>query len=164
MKRWTILAAALLLTLLVAGPAAAQRPVSDDEVNAVAKKLYCPVCENTPLDVCPIQVCKDWRALIRQQLSDGWTEQQILDYFVANNGAQVLAQPPAKGFTLLVWILPVVGLAGGGLFLWRWLRREQVEPAEAGGSAGPLGPDDPAPHGVSDEVLARIEQEVEARF
>jgi cytochrome c-type biogenesis protein CcmH len=147
---------------LVANTAFAQRPVSDDEVNAVAKQLYCPVCENTPLDVCPTQACKDWRELIRQQLSDGWTEQQVLDYFSATYGPQVLAQPPTNGFSALVWILPIIGLIGGGVFLWRLLQRWQTrpslpaEPTET--ETGVSAPD------ISPELLARIEREVETRF
>ena len=55
---------------------------TDDEVNAIAKQLYCPVCPNTPLDVCETQACKDWRAQIRDQLAAGWSEERIIDYFV----------------------------------------------------------------------------------
>jgi cytochrome c-type biogenesis protein CcmH len=161
MKRFAGLIGVLLLATLLTGVAYAQEPVSDDDVNAVAKKLYCPVCENTPLDVCGTQACKDWRALIRQQLSDGWTEEQVLDYFAATYGPQVLAQPPTKGFTVLVWLLPVVGLAGGGLFLWRQLRRWQDRRLPAGPVAAEAAV---GPPGVSPEVMARIEREIESRF
>jgi cytochrome c-type biogenesis protein CcmH len=161
MKRFSVLITLWLLVGLLSGVAVAQEPVADDEVNAVAKQLYCPICENTPLDVCGTQACKDWRALIRQQLSKGWTEKKILDYFVANYGTQVLAQPPASGFTILVWVLPVLGLTGGVLFLWRRLRQWQAphpstEMILADATTGP--PD------VQSEVLARIERDVEARF
>jgi cytochrome c-type biogenesis protein CcmH len=161
MKRWWSLGTLLLLAALLTGVAYAQESVSDDEVNAVAKKLYCPVCENTPLDVCPTQACKDWRALIRQQLAEGQTEEQIVDYFVARFGKQVLAQPPASGFTTLVWVLPLAGLVGGSVFLWRLLRRWQnarlaVESVVAKGAPGPPG--------IPAEVLARIERDVEERF
>src|SRR3989337_2788066 len=64
---------------------------SDDQVNAIAKQLYCPVCPNTPLDVCETKACEDWRAQIRAQLSQGWDEQQVIDYFVAQYGETVLA-------------------------------------------------------------------------
>ncbi|MFQ5614529.1 MAG: cytochrome c-type biogenesis protein CcmH [Anaerolineae bacterium] len=161
MKLWLVLLGLLLALTWLAGAVSAQSPVSDDQVNAIAKKLYCPVCENTPLDVCPTQACKDWRALIRQQLSQGWTEAQILDYFAANYGPGVLAQPPARGFTSLVWLLPVLGLAGGGLILWRLLRGWQARrlPPAAGVAEARLGP-----AGVSPELLDRIEREIEARF
>ncbi|GIK37511.1 MAG: hypothetical protein BroJett011_13440 [Chloroflexota bacterium] len=153
---------ALMMLLLLGGVAYAQQPISDDEVNAVAKKLYCPVCENTPLDVCPTQACKDWRAMIRQQLSDGWTETEVLTYFEAKFGPQVLAQPPVRGFTVLVWILPIIGLAGGAVFLWLLLRRWQKrrlgreQPVASAGATGSLN--------LTPDLLARIEQEVEARF
>ena len=164
---FTFIGVLFLTGALLTGIAYAQEPtkspgtVSDDEVNAIAKKLYCPICENTPLDVCPTQACKDWRELIRQQLSEGWTEPQIIDYFVANYGQQVLAEPPSRGFSALVWILPVVGLAGGGIFLWRLLRRWQERhlTAESTVADGVTGPADIAP-----EVLERIEREVKARY
>src|SRR5512139_4190734 len=63
---------------------------SDNDVNRVAKQLYCPVCPNTPLDVCETKACQDWRAQIRDQLSKGWTDQQVIDYFVAQYGERVL--------------------------------------------------------------------------
>ena len=141
----------------------AQEPTpSDDEVNAIAHQLFCPVCENTPLDVCPTQACKDWRELIRQQLSDGWSEQQVLDYFAATYGPQVLAQPPINGFSALVWILPVIGLTGGGIFLWRLLRRWQARPSSP---PEPTAVETTANTvDIAPELLARIEQEVETRF
>jgi cytochrome c-type biogenesis protein CcmH len=161
MRQLSALISVFLLVALLTGIAYAQQPVSDDEVNAIAKKLYCPVCENTPLDVCPTQACKDWRALIRQQLSEGWNETQILDYFVANYGARVLAQPPVRGFTTLVWILPMVGLAGGGLFLGRLLRRWQGRSTSAKSAPASVGTSLPD---IKPEILARIERELESRF
>lgn len=162
MKRWFILLSLLVLAGLFTAVATAQQGVSDDEVNAVAKKLYCPVCENTPLDVCPTQACKDWRELIRQQLSQGWTEQQVLEYFAATYGPQVLAQPPITGFFVLVWILPILALTGGGIFLWRLVRRWQnsprpvVEEVEIEKTSSAVG--------IHPEILARIEHELETRF
>ena len=44
---------------------------TDDDVNKIAKQLYCPVCESTPLDVCPTEACRQWREVIRTMLADG---------------------------------------------------------------------------------------------
>ena len=63
--------------------------VPQDDVNAVAKQLYCPVCENIPLDVCPTQACEEWRGLIRLKLSEGWSADQIKTYFVEQYGDQL---------------------------------------------------------------------------
>ncbi|HLB48324.1 MAG TPA: cytochrome c-type biogenesis protein CcmH, partial [Anaerolineales bacterium] len=54
---------------------------TDDDVNRVAKQLYCPVCPNTPLDVCETKACQDWRADIKDKLAVGWTDEQVIEYF-----------------------------------------------------------------------------------
>jgi len=123
-----------LTSLLVASVAYAQgdQPYSptDNDVNRVAKQLYCPVCPNTPLDVCETKACEDWRAQIRDQLSEGWTDQQVIDYFVAQYGERVLAEPQRKGFTSLVWFLPlIVVLVGLGIvyeILRNWRKQKPV--------------------------------------
>jgi len=96
---------------------------SDDEVNAIAKELYCPVCENVPLDVCPTQACAQWRELIREKLTAGWTEEQIKQYFVDQYGDRVLAQPPARGLNLLVYIVPPIFFIGGIFVVYSNLKK-----------------------------------------
>jgi cytochrome c-type biogenesis protein CcmH len=130
---------------------------SDDEVNLIAKKLFCPVCENVPLDVCPTQACAQWRATIREKLVEGWTEQQILDYFVQQYGERVLAQPSSRGLNFLVWLLPPLALAAGAFFLWRFLSasarvRLSATPAQAAPSLPP-----------TDKYAAMLEEELRKR-
>jgi cytochrome c-type biogenesis protein CcmH len=150
----------LFSALLVARSASAQdatpRPVTADDVNRIAKKLFCPVCENVPLDVCPTQACAQWRATIREKLTAGWSEPQILDYFVAQYGERVLAQPSTRGPTVLVWIIPPLALVAGAFVLWRFLR-QMARPAPAT-PAATSPPPDPA-----DEYAARLEQELQER-
>lgn len=113
----------LLGFLLLVTPALAQdNPITDDEVNEVAKGLYCPVCESTPLDVCATQACADWRELIRQQLSEGQTKEEIFDYFARQYGDGVLATAPKQGFSLILWLSPVVAVLLGGVFFSRFMR------------------------------------------
>src|SRR5512135_1880760 len=119
-----VLGLPLLLGLLLSvRPAAAQAPTpSDDEVNRIAHQLYCPVCENTPLDVCPTEACRQWRDLIRQQLAQGWSEDRIKQYFVDQYGARVLAEPPATGLNWLVYVLPPLIILAGAFMLVRAMR------------------------------------------
>lgn len=133
---------------------------TDDEVNAIAKELYCPVCENTPLDVCPTEACRQWRELIRKQLSEGMTEDQIKDYFVANYGARVLAEPPRTGLNWLVYILPPLIILLGAFFLFRSFR-EWTRPkvAETGTGAERSGTSSPA----KDDYVDRLEEELKNR-
>lgn len=133
------------------------RIVSDNDVNRVAKRLYCPVCPNTPLDVCETQACKDWRMQIREQLAAGWSDQQVMDFFASQYGKRVLAEPERGGFTSLVWVLPML-VAGLGLILvwlvlrsWRAGRSIQTTPVDQAIPGKAVIPQD---------VLAKIEAEI----
>ena len=153
---------ALLFVLVFAGlwiaPAFAQgsNPPTDDEVNAVAKQLYCPVCENTPLDVCPTQACAQWRDLIRLMLSQGKSEAEIKQYFVDNYGARVLNEPPRQGLNWLVYIVPPVAILAGAIFLFRALQALK-KPVAAAPAQGQVN-DAPA-----DDYVARLEAEIKKR-
>lgn len=133
---------------------------TDDEVNAIAKQLYCPVCENTPLDVCPTEACRQWRELIRQQLAEGKTEEEIKQYFVANYGARVLSEPPRTGFNWLVYIIPPVFILAGALFLFRSFREWRKPRAVETG----IGTENEAGASVpQDDYIARLEEELKKR-
>jgi len=114
---------------------------SDDQVNSVAKQLYCPVCENIPLDVCPTQACAQWRDLIRQKLAAGWSADQIKTYFAAQYGDRVLAEPPRQGPNQVVnsmfYVLIGLSILGGVIVLVRVLSGERksvpVRPPEVNG-------------------------------
>lgn len=119
-KKWFPLGpvcAFCLVVLFSASALFAQEPVTDDEVNEIAGKLFCPTCEAIPVDVCPTQVCADWRAEIRNQLSEGKSEAEILADFERRFGSGVLSTPPARGFGLFVYVVPIL-VAIGGLFIF----------------------------------------------
>jgi len=112
----------------------AQTPagISDDDVNRVANQLYCPVCENVPLDVCPTEACSIWREQIRQMLAEGKTDQQIMDFFVQMHGARVIGTPPKTGLSLMLYIVPpaaAIALAIGGFFIIRMYKAPKPTPA-----------------------------------
>lgn len=102
-----------------------ENPVTDDEVNAVARDLYCPVCENVPLDVCPTQACALWRDLIREKLELGWSKQQIQVFFAEQYGDKVLSVPLRKGFNWIIYILPPIIIAGGALLTFNLVRKSK---------------------------------------
>ncbi|RJP47187.1 MAG: cytochrome c-type biogenesis protein CcmH [Anaerolineaceae bacterium] len=153
--RFTFFVLLLVLAGLLANPVSAQdgQPPTDDDVNQVAKELYCPVCENVPLDVCATQACAQWRDLIRLKLSQGETESQIKQYFVENYGARVLNEPPREGLNWLAYLVPPVIILIGAGFLVRALRMMK-KPVVA---APVKGPSVEAP---ADDYVARLEEEV----
>ena len=129
---------------------------TDDEVNAIAHKLYCPVCESTPLDVCPTQACKEWRDLIRTMLTEGKTEDEILQHFVDQYGAKVLAEPPKEGFYWLIYLLPPAIILIGAVILFRSLK-EWTKPKVAVPVAGEAQAEASA---RKDDYVARLEEEL----
>jgi cytochrome c-type biogenesis protein CcmH len=155
---WRILlaAAAVALILTVTPGQAQSQPPTDDEVNAVAKQMYCPVCENTPLDVCPTTACAQWRDLIREKLSAGWTDDQIKQYFAVQYGDRVLSEPPRRGLNWLIYVLPPVLIAGGAVLVYlvmRSMRRKGTQTVAAAQTDAP----------VSDEYMQRLEEELHKR-
>lgn len=150
----SIVISVLTFLLLPRAVAAQGGEPTDDEVNAIAKQLYCPVCENVPLDVCPTQACAQWRDVIRQKLAEGWTEDQIKQYFVDQYGDRVLATPPARGLNWLVYILPPAMFVVGVYVLFRAVRGWRRPPVT----------EEPFPStSPEDPYIARLEQELQKR-
>src|SRR5215210_9232187 len=150
-----------LLSLVLAGfwtaPVSAQGPTpTDDEVNRIAKQMYCPVCENTPLDVCPTEACRQWRDLIRTMLAEGKSEEEIKQYFVAQYGLRVLAEPPNR---LVTYLVPGVAILLGALLLFRgfqmWLKPSPVNAGEA--------TSDSTVKPIQDPYIVRMEEELKKR-
>jgi cytochrome c-type biogenesis protein CcmH len=155
--------AALLLGSSAAMPRgsavfAGQPTPADDQVNAIAQELFCPVCENVPLDVCPTEACRQWRELIRQMLSEGKSEEEIKQYFVENYGARVLSEPPRQGLNWLAYIVPPVAFLVGVYLLFRAFRtwKRLAREPEAGPGSATAAPAD-------DEYAARFEAELKKR-
>ncbi len=150
-----------LLTLaFTPGTAVAQDEITDDQVNAIAKDLYCPVCENTPLDVCPTEACRQWRELIRLQLSEGRSEAEIKQYFVENYGARVLSEPPRAGLHWLIYILPPMIIFAGVVILFRSFREWTKPRAAEAGMGGDGAADVPS---MDDDYVARLEEQLKNR-
>lgn len=150
---------ALVFGALLVGIVYAQQPLptpSDDQVNAIARQLYCPVCENIPLDVCPTTACAQWRELIRQKLAAGDTAQEIKDYFVQQYGARVISTR-----SRLIYLIPAAAILIGVYILYRVIRswRKQSQPAVI----SPSSDSPPAAQNPPDEYIRRLEDEVRKR-
>jgi cytochrome c-type biogenesis protein CcmH len=151
----------LLAAVLAVSAHAQGEGITDDQVNAVAKNLYCPVCENIPLDACGTPACIQWRAEIRAQLEEGKTEDEIIADFVARYGERVVGTPQSPVLRTLSlvtpWIIGVVALVVAAATVIRW-QRQRRQPVSAGGqpaSGGPTATDDVYRARVERDVLAR---------
>lgn len=156
MFRRALLRTSLALATLAAFPegtpsqAPADSVAIEKRVREIAGKVRCPVCLNLSIGDTPSELGRDMRALIRDRLRRGETDEQVIQYFVGRYGEWILMEPTARGVNLLVWLLPVLMVIGGGtvvvLAVRRWLR---VAAAQA-----------PADEPVSAEYLRKVQDEL----
>ena len=128
-------AAALILAAVSAGAV----QVDEQTVHDVASELRCVVCQSLSVADSPSETANQMRGIIRERLAAGESPAQVRAYFVEKYGDWILLSPPASGFTLLVWVVPFIGLALGlvlvAVVVRRWSR----------GSRAPVAtPPDPA--------------------
>ena len=167
---WTSILVVFAFTITALAQEEGPDSISDDQVNLVAKQLYCPVCENIPLDVCPTQACSEWREMIREKLAEGWNETQVKNYFVTQYGDRVLGAPPARGLNWLVYVIPPLVIVLGAIFLLRSMTLWQARSKQAS-KATPLGtqPGNLASEALKtspsqdDDYIRQIEEELKKR-
>jgi cytochrome c-type biogenesis protein CcmH len=109
----------------------AQQPASvtradsalDAATRDLAAQLRCPVCQGLSIQDSPSELSQQMRDLVRQQLQEGKTPDQVKQYFVARYGQWILMAPPASGFNWLVYTLPWLALAAGVVLIVVLVRR-----------------------------------------
>lgn len=112
----------VVAALLAAPPSAA------DRVEHLATILKCPVCTSESIASSPSDIAREARSLIAERVADGWTDQEIIDFFVTTYGPDMLLDPPGGGRTALLWVLPgLAALAGVAVAAGR--RRRTTSPA-----------------------------------
>ena len=114
----TVMPALALFGLFVATPALAQEERSlEERAKALDKQLICPQCPGETLHQSQAGLAKDMRAIIRERLADGESEEEIIDYFVSVYDESVLAAPRKSGFALTAWVVPPLALLAGAAAL-----------------------------------------------
>lgn len=127
-------AAAVMLVATLGWAAAATPPaavrVDEQTVHEVASQLRCVVCQSLSVADSPSETANQMRAIVRERLAAGDSREQVLVYFVEKYGDWILLSPPKSGFTLLVWVVPFVGLGIGlvlvAIVVRRWSRTPQT--------------------------------------
>lgn len=118
-------------------------PTTDERVYTIGSQLQCPVCNGESVADAPSAVAQEMRSVIREKIAEGWTDQQILDYFHQRYGDTILETPPAQGFTAFIWLGPLLMLLAGAFIVWgaarEWSRRAiaaEAAPARAARATG----------------------------
>src|SRR5512137_1935728 len=128
---------ALLIALTAAGAALAVQPdevLKDSALELRARnlssELRCMVCQNQSIDDSEAPLARDLRVLVRERLTKGDSDQQVLDFLVARYGEFVLLRPPFEWHTLLLWGLPPAALIAGMTSLIMMARRRKTAPRD----------------------------------
>ena len=148
----------LLLGLALTFSACAREapPSLEERAQSIYKQLICLQCPGETIDQSQVELAAQMRGVVRARLEDGWTRDEILQYFVDSYGEAVLAAPPKEGFSLLAWVVPPVGLVGALVLLLLVVRSMRVrsdqesEGAETGQMEDYLAMADAEMEGVGD--------------
>jgi cytochrome c-type biogenesis protein CcmH len=123
-------------------------PAKEARARDLSRELRCMVCQNQSIDDSEAPLARDLRLLVRERIAAGDSDAQVLDFLVARYGEFVLLKPRLEPHTYLLWLLPPLALAGGGVALWLHNRRRTRSAAA----------EDQSLHQLTAEEEARLEQ------
>jgi cytochrome c-type biogenesis protein CcmH len=92
-------------------------------VKEVSSVLRCPVCQGLSIQDSPSELSLQMKDVVRQQLREGKSPDEVKAYFVSKYGEWILLEPKASGMNLIVYALPVVLVILGAGFVWMLVRR-----------------------------------------
>lgn len=118
----SLLAALFTLALTLSSFSPAQADEMDLRVREVARSLQCPVCQSVNVADSTSELAADMRAVIRKKLEAGESREQIIAYFVERYGESVLTDPPKRGASLVIWLVPLFGIGVGGALIYFLVR------------------------------------------
>ncbi|MFQ5812193.1 MAG: cytochrome c-type biogenesis protein CcmH [Anaerolineae bacterium] len=155
--RTVVLVAGIALALLVQACASQGASTLEQQAQALDRELMCPICPGESIAQSQVEFAQQMRTFVREKLAEGWTEEQIKQYYVERYGPRILMTPPKQGFYLVGWIGPFVALVLGGGFvayaLRRWVMRQREQEEEVPRSVEEL----------PGEYLQRLEEDL-AKF
>lgn len=101
-------------------------PEAERRASELNKSVMCPVCPGESIDQSQNPLALQMRAIVDEKMAEGWSDQQIKDFFVERYGPSVLMEPPSAGFGIAAWIVPPLAFAlalVSLLLTLRWMRR-----------------------------------------
>lgn len=103
-------------------------PTPEDRVAKLGASIKCPVCQGEAILDSPSPTAEAMMDVLEEKIAAGESDDQIISYFQARFGEGILLDPPFEGETLMVWILPVIAVAGG---VWMILSRRRAPKRES---------------------------------
>jgi cytochrome c-type biogenesis protein CcmH len=116
--------AVLALMVIVVGLARgdATPPTDAERVEALASSIKCPFCNGESLAESQSSVAAEYRVIIAQRVADGATDDEVIDEFAANFGNSYILDTSTSGWSLALWIVPILAIAAGAAVV-AWMYR-----------------------------------------
>ena len=102
-------------------------PALESRARALSQELRCMVCQNQSIDDSDAPLAKDLRVLVRERLTAGDSDRQVIDFLVARYGEFVLLRPRLNAHTVLLWTAPFAAIVAGAIGLFMFLRRRRTD-------------------------------------
>ncbi len=129
---------AIFLPLLAPLPAFAvnpdevlSNPALEQRARNLSMQLRCMVCQNQSIDDSNAELARDLRVLVRERLTNGDTDTQVIDYVVSRYGEFVLLKPRLSAKTIILWATPVLLLLIGAAAILVFIRTRPSQRAVA---------------------------------
>jgi cytochrome c-type biogenesis protein CcmH len=133
MRRFLLLAVALLLILRTAFAVEPDEmmkdPALEARARALSQTLRCMVCQTESIDESNAPLARDLRLLIRERIRNGDSDAEVREFLVARYGEFILLAPRLTARTILLWAVPVLVLLAGGTGVLLTLRNRTPLPA-----------------------------------
>src|SRR5689334_10284450 len=127
-----VLAALFALAVIGCSPAQAVQPdeimpdpAKEARARDLSRELRCMVCQNQSIDDSDAPLARDLRLLVRERITAGDSDTQVMDFLVARYGEFVLLKPRFNQHTVVLWLLPPLALMAGGIALWVYSDRRR---------------------------------------
>lgn len=132
LRRWIAgLVTAVLAAIVVAGFISGE-PSESDRVAALGDRIRCPVCQGEPIADSPSETARAMMDIVAERVAIGESDGQIVEYFRTRYGDWVVLDPPFRGATLVLWLLPVAALAGGIMLIAGRVRKRALTEVDVG--------------------------------
>ncbi len=112
-RRWIAGVVTVALAVVVVAGLIIGEDTEQDRVRALGTRIKCPVCQGESIADSPSETATAMLEIVAERVAAGQSDDQIIDYFTARYGDGILLDPPFAGRTLLLWLLPLLAIAGG---------------------------------------------------
>ena len=113
-------------------------PALEGRARALSRELRCMVCQNQSIDDSEAPLARDLRILVRERLTAGDSDPQVVDFLVARYGEFVLLKPRFEWQTAVLWFTPAAALLAGAIAIVAAIRRRRTAPQ----TVAPLSPEE----------------------